>query len=691
MKKLTILWVALLGLSAVALVSCKEESVDKTPIIVAEGEPTLIEIGPEAQAAMEIPIASQGIAFTVADIRVDANWISPTDAPAATRALEKSSLWFKVNANQTTNVRSATIEIEGTDLNILVRQSGQTSTFKVGFNNDNELQYVTEPTYDGRALLSFSVSSGETSVALRVLEGNPAVTISQTDPADILADFTPDDASGGVYTVKVKSAYNKDAFDYSKNRFAYVVFTNADKSFTQTITIHQQPRVAGIYTNTTAGKLLELIDATDPIPECYGTTDVKVSGPINNADLDAISARFENMVNLDLSGAEFKEAWTNGTSSNGTFLGKAALEKVILPTTSLTAIGAYAFYNCAKLKDVNFADVTTLTSIGKCAFGYCDFINITIPRTINNIGEQAFEHNHHLKTLTFDKPDEKEIIPGTDTSIKTCTIGKNAFNITATTTLTTDTDYGVLEGLVIPNWVGSIGDNAFKLTMCNTPGGASLTIGSGVNYIGSAAFSECRALTSVTFLDGSDIVVYQGRANNLVTGAGTPSYGMFYCSTATPATQLKTITIPARFLCQYSTTARDTKYGVPVGFIAGVTSLEEIIVAENVELVHGYAFGYTNATLQFTNLKKLVLPSTLTNLYGRIFNGQEALFSNLDLYVPENCTIVDSNTTGASASYYTFISSYGTSPSITVTLNINLIKTAMSNGKYGFDLTASAQ
>lgn len=92
-------------------------------------------------------------------------------------------------------------------------------------------------------------------------------------------------------------------------------------------------------------------------------------------------------------------------------------------TTSSSSAG-WAFYGCTKLANVTFAPDSSLTTIGKDAFGKNCFESIEIPATVETIGEYAFENNKKLRTVTF-------LVDETDNCSALESIGKWAFKETA--------------------------------------------------------------------------------------------------------------------------------------------------------------------------------------------------------------------------------------------------------------------
>lgn len=114
-----------------------------------------------------------------------------------------------------------------------------------------------------------------------------------------------------------------------------------------------------------------------------------------------------------------------------------------------------------------------VTSIGDQAFYLChNLISVVIPETVLSIGNEAFNHCTGLTTLT---------IPSTVTSI-----GNSAFANTYS-----------LTSMTIPDNVVSFGNEVFR-----NSGVSDVTLGNGINSIGSNTFNYCGNLTTVTLGNG---------------------------------------------------------------------------------------------------------------------------------------------------------------------------------------------
>ena len=165
----------------------------------------------------------------------------------------------------------------------------------------------------------------------------------------------------------------------------------------------------------------------------------------------------------------------------------------------------------------------SVKSIGKSAFCGSSLTSVTIPNSVKNIEEWAFNSCSSLTSVT---------IPN---SVKS--IGNNAFGgCSSLTSVTipnsvTSIGYGVfrncisLTSVTIPNSVKSIGDDAFRYCSSWT----SVTIPNSVTSIGSYAFHCCSSLTSVTI--GESVTTIGDHAFNSCS-----SITSIRCEVATPPT-----------------------------------------------------------------------------------------------------------------------------------------------------------
>ena len=152
------------------------------------------------------------------------------------------------------------------------------------------------------------------------------------------------------------------------------------------------------------------------------------------------------------------------TASNTLFLG---CRNAIIPNT-VTAVGDYAFANCADLTSIVIPN--SVTRIGDGAFSSCTGLTrINIPNSVTSIGNGAFEACTRLATI---------VIPNSVTSI-----GLSAFYNTAWYNNQPD-------GLVYAGMVAY----GYKGTM---PSGTHVTLKEGTLGIAGCAFESCTGLTSI--------------------------------------------------------------------------------------------------------------------------------------------------------------------------------------------------
>lgn len=146
-------------------------------------------------------------------------------------------------------------------------------------------------------------------------------------------------------------------------------------------------------------------------------------------------------------------------------VGCIRLNSVTFPNT-LDLIGGSAFSGCTALRTISFP--SSLRYIDIYAFSGSGLTNVTFPSSIAYIGTGSFGNLSSLLTVTF---------PSTQFNI-----GDYAFSSSP-----------LLTTLVLPNGVSSIGEQAFR-----NSGLQSVTIGSGLTWVGDGVFYGCSQITSFT-------------------------------------------------------------------------------------------------------------------------------------------------------------------------------------------------
>ncbi len=258
----------------------------------------------------------------------------------------------------------------------------------------------------------------------------------------------------------------------------------------------------------------------------------------------------------------------------------------------VTAIGDFAFYDCASLTSVTIPD--NVTSIGQLAFCDCyQMTSVTIPDSVTSIGQLAFCYCYQITSVT---------IPDSVTSI-----GIRAFeactSLTAISVTSNNLFYSSNAGILF---------NKAQTALIQCPGGiiGSFTIPDGVTSIGDFAFSYCTGLTSIT-IPGSvtsiGILAFLACSslNNFAVSTNNPNYtsehGVLF--------NLRKTTI-----VQYPMGKTGSKYTIP----SGVTSIgfgafcycyqiTSVTIPDSVNRIEQYAFAGTGLT-------GVTLPGSLTSI-----------------------------------------------------------------------------
>lgn len=175
--------------------------------------------------------------------------------------------------------------------------------------------------------------------------------------------------------------------------------------------------------------------------------------------------------------------------------GASAVTKVIIPA-EVKRIGEYAFWCCSMLPDVTLPD--GLVEIGSSAFYYCGLRSVSLPRSLERLGDGVFGGCYSLKTvkaaadsaffscedgvlfskdgqtLYFSPPDRPVSIPQGVRKVVGSAFMRNSWNAP------------MEDGLSLPSSVTNIGDHAFYGHRFKT-----VSLNEGLVSIGSYVFSEC--------------------------------------------------------------------------------------------------------------------------------------------------------------------------------------------------------
>ncbi len=70
-------------------------------------------------------------------------------------------------------------------------------------------------------------------------------------------------------------------------------------------------------------------------------------------------------------------------------------------SSSLTTINDSTFLGCHHLTSVTFDSNSQLSTIGSKAFMGCDMVSVTLPSSLTTIGDEAFDENYNIQSITI--------------------------------------------------------------------------------------------------------------------------------------------------------------------------------------------------------------------------------------------------------------------------------------------------
>ena len=240
---------------------------------------------------------------------------------------------------------------------------------------------------------------------------------------------------------------------------------------------------------------------------CENLTDVTIGSDVTTIGIDA----FANCVSLT------NVSFGNSVAVIGSdaFGACYALSEVTLPD-SLTTIGEGAFEMCMSLESITLSE--GLTTIGEGAFCFTALTSVSIPSTVQEIGDLAFvgvttdENNNPVPMLQQIDVDPDNAFFCSDNGVLyskekatliqyPCGASGDLFEIPDSVTEIGSGAFVFsmnLKEVIIPGNVKSIGEDAFEYCVLLQ----EVVIPQGVTEIADSTFADCRSLTSVTIPDG---------------------------------------------------------------------------------------------------------------------------------------------------------------------------------------------
>ena len=376
------------------------------------------------------------------------------------------------------------------------------------------------------------------------------------------------------------------------------------------------------------------------------------------------------------------------SSNDGAFKGCTSLTSVTLPST-LTKIGAHAFYECTALTEIVLPD--NVEMIGYGAFYGCKALStVTLSAKLKTIGSSAFHTCESLTALQL--PDGLTTIygsafngtgitrlelPDSVTSVDLTGLSEQLTYIRWTAGIPVISSsrfdsFTALETVVIPEGVTELQDGTYSsnvygcfsscsnLTNVSLPSTltkigdcaffncetlSEIMLPENIESIGKYAFGGCKALSTVTLsVKLKSIGSYAFSRCESLTALELPDGLETIGSYAFNATRITKLELPdsvtsadLRGLSEYLTYIRWT-VGIPIisyDRFCGFTALETVILPEGVtELQDGACSDSIYGCFEgCSNLTNVSLPSTLTKIGDYAFDNCSAL---TDIVLPEN-------------------------------------------------------
>ena len=356
----------------------------------------------------------------------------------------------------------------------------------------------------------------------------------------------------------------------------------------------------------------------------YEQTTLKVSGPLNGPDIDAIKAAIsQRFTTLDISGAKItSEGQYTGSGERNMkedaiatymFVNVTNMQYIVLPE-GIKSVGYGAFYGCIGLKSIVLPDAISID--GDNVFKGCTALeSVTLPKNITTLPSYFFDGCTSLPYVKI--PDGVTALPAymfNDCSaLQTVDMpdGITSFGNFCFSGCTS------LKNFDLPSSLTTIGSYAFQnCTMLTT-----VSIPSSVSSLSNNTFQNCTALQSVELPDAL---------------ASIGNYCFYKCAS------LAEIELPSGLTTLGTYTFGNcpllTQMAIPVGIKSipsylfyGCTGLEGVSCAPDITSIGSSAFQ------ECSSLKQFSIPQTVTTIGTSAFRGCIKITS---IAIPEGITSV---------------------------------------------------
>ncbi len=284
----------------------------------------------------------------------------------------------------------------------------------------------------------------------------------------------------------------------------------------------------------------------------------------------------------DVANGEVEAELTFGPYS----LAYTALTEFKIPARA-TALGSQMFFNCGKLKKIEFAEDNKITVIPTQLFSGAGVSTITIPANVTEFANNAFNQCFALTEILFAE------------NSSLTTIGQYAFSKTTR-----------LKNVQLPESVTKVGTYMFEKS-----GIEEITLPGSINQLPNYTFKECSDLHTVILDDGFTSIA------NASSATSSPFYKCTALTTVSLPDTLKTVGNSVFRGLSFESVV--LKAGVTYGnyVYADNTALKEVIIPAGVAGIGTYAFN------KCTSLEKISIGEGITSMGNSMFEGCTALKS----------------------------------------------------------------